>query len=107
MVNALETGAYLKSGLRELAARHSHLGTARGSGLLLGLPVLDAELTAAKRRTSAMLNALASQHRVLTGSEGPTGNVLKLRPSLQFRRDHADRLIEAIDTVAASMASSL
>ena len=106
MSNSLETGAYLKTGLRELAQRHSHLGIARGSGLLLGLPVLDTEARAAKRRTSAMLNALASQHRVLTGSEGPTGSVLKLRPPLQFRRDHADRLIEAIDTVAASMASS-
>jgi 4-aminobutyrate aminotransferase-like enzyme/Ser/Thr protein kinase RdoA (MazF antagonist) len=105
MANALDTGAYLQNGLYALAQRHSHLGQARGSGLLLGLPVLDADAMAAKGRTTAMLNALASRHRVLTGSEGPTGSVLKLRPSLQFRREHADRLLEAIDAVAGSMAS--
>jgi 4-aminobutyrate aminotransferase-like enzyme len=106
MANALGTGVYLKAGLHTLAERHSHLGKARGSGLLLGLPLLAADAKAAKRRTGAMLNALASQHRVLTGAEGPTGSVLKLRPSMQFRREHADRLLEAIDAVAGSMAST-
>jgi 4-aminobutyrate aminotransferase-like enzyme/Ser/Thr protein kinase RdoA (MazF antagonist) len=105
MANALDTGTYLQNGLHLLAERHSHLGFARGSGLLLGLPVLDADAMAAKRRTTALLNALASRHRVLTGSEGPTGSLLKLRPSMQFRREHADRLLEAIDAVAGSMAS--
>jgi 4-aminobutyrate aminotransferase-like enzyme len=40
---------------------------------------------------------------VLIGSEGPNGNVLKLRPPMPFRSEHVDLVIEAL-TAALSAA---
>jgi 4-aminobutyrate aminotransferase-like enzyme len=34
---------------------------------------------------------------VLVGSEGLHGNILKLRPPIVFRREHADLTIAALD----------
>lgn len=94
--NAATTGAYLKAGLERLAAAHPGLGAVRGSGLLLGLEVRGENVAAAKRRTRKIVNALAAESRILIGSEGPAGNILKIRPPLAFRPDHADLMIEAI-----------
>jgi 4-aminobutyrate aminotransferase-like enzyme len=40
---------------------------------------------------------------ILLGTTGPAGNVLKIRPPLVFRRDHADLLL---DTLAGVLATS-
>ncbi len=93
--NAQETGAYLRAGLESLAARHATLGEVRGAGLLLGL-----ELKAEPKR---IVNTLRARHGILTGLEGPLGNVLKLRPPLSFRRLHADQLIAAIDATLGAL----
>ena len=96
--NAEETGSYLRSRLAGLAAAHPALGQLRGAGLLLGLEILSAPGPGpANARAKRIVNRLCSQHGVLTGLEGPHGNVLKLRPPLTFRRQHADLLVEAID----------
>src|ERR1035438_1607827 len=64
-------------------------------GLLLGL-----ELKAEAKR---IVNILCARHGILTGLEGPQGNVLKLRPPLSFRRMHADLLIAAIDATLSAL----
>ena len=46
---------------------------------------------------------LMLQNGVLIGSEGPHGNVLKIRPPLVFGREHADILIEALDSSLAAL----
>jgi 4-aminobutyrate aminotransferase-like enzyme len=65
----------------------------RGHGLLVGIEVRDRELT--KR----LVNRMRDRY-VLIGAEGPGGNVLKLRPPMQFRPEHAD-------VVAAALSESL
>jgi 4-aminobutyrate aminotransferase-like enzyme len=83
---------------RSARAAHPALGQVRGAGLLLGLEILSAPGPGpANARAKRIVNRLCSQHGVLTGLEGPHGNVLKLRPPLTFRRQHADLLVEAID----------
>jgi 4-aminobutyrate aminotransferase-like enzyme len=102
--NALATGGYLRSGLEALAKRHAIFGAVRGHGLLLGLDVQGEDKALAKRRTGDLVNALASTHRVLIGSEGPHGSILKLRPPMPFYRDHAEQLLQAIDAAAGTIA---
>jgi 4-aminobutyrate aminotransferase-like enzyme/Ser/Thr protein kinase RdoA (MazF antagonist) len=101
MANAHDTGRYLTQRLETLSVRHECLGAARGAGLLQGLGILGSDAHAAKLRAKKIVNTLASQYRVLIGTEGPEGNVLKLRPPMPFRPEHADLLIEAIDAAAA------
>jgi 4-aminobutyrate aminotransferase-like enzyme len=103
MANALDTGGYLRSQLESVAARHECLGQVRGSGLLFGLDVLGSDASAAKRRNKLIVNALASEYRILIGYEGPNASILKLRPPMPFRREHADYLVTAIDAAATAV----
>jgi 4-aminobutyrate aminotransferase-like enzyme/Ser/Thr protein kinase RdoA (MazF antagonist) len=103
MANAASTGAYLRAQLESVAARHECLGAVRGAGLLMGLEVLGPDVPAAQRRCKRIINALAAEFRVLIGYEGPHGSILKLRPPMPFRPEHADRLIEAIDAAATAV----
>jgi len=103
MANAAATGSYLQEQLASLAARHECLGRVRGTGLLLGLEVLGRDVPAAKRRNKRIVNALASEFRVLIGYEGPHATILKLRPPMPFRREHADLLVQAIDAAATAV----
>jgi 4-aminobutyrate aminotransferase-like enzyme/Ser/Thr protein kinase RdoA (MazF antagonist) len=105
MANAAATGRYLREQLALVAARHHTLGAVRGTGLLLGLEVLAADAPAAKRRCKRIINALAAEHRILIGYEGPHASILKLRPPMPFRREHADLLVQAIDAAADAAAA--
>jgi 4-aminobutyrate aminotransferase-like enzyme len=49
------------------------------------------------------VNALASESRILIGYEGPHAGILKLRPPMPFRREHADLLVQAIDAAATAV----
>jgi 4-aminobutyrate aminotransferase-like enzyme len=103
MANALATGTYLREQLESVAARRESLGGVRGTGLLLGLEVRGADLKSEKRRAKRIINALASESSVLIGYEGPNASILKLRPPMPFRREHADLLVSAVDAAAAAV----
>ncbi|HXA36019.1 MAG TPA: aminotransferase class III-fold pyridoxal phosphate-dependent enzyme, partial [Steroidobacteraceae bacterium] len=103
MQNAAATSAYLRNQLESIAARYECLGTVRGAGLLLGLDVLGPDGSASMTRNRRIVNALASEFRILIGYEGPAANILKLRPPMSFRREHADLLAQAIDAAAAAV----
>jgi 4-aminobutyrate aminotransferase-like enzyme len=93
--NARTTGDYFISRLRELAEKYDAIADVRGSGLLIGAEVADR--ATAKR----VVNGLR-QRGVLIGSEGPLANVLKLRPPMPFRTEHADIVIAALtETLSA------
>jgi 4-aminobutyrate aminotransferase-like enzyme len=46
---------------------------------------------------------LMRDNGALVGSEGPYGNVIKIRPPLVFREEHADILIKALDRSLESL----
>ena len=103
MANAANTGEYLRRRLAATAAGHQCLGAVRGAGLLLGLEVIGSGGHTARQRAKRIINHLASRARVLIGYEGPEADVLKLRPPLPFRPEHADLLVAAIDAAAADI----
>ena len=105
MKNAADTGRYLSDGLALLAARHPGLGAVRGTGLLLGLEVKESGARTARQCAKRFINMLASEARVLIGYEAPDASVLKLRPPMPFRPEHAERLLQAIEAAAATLAS--
>jgi 4-aminobutyrate aminotransferase-like enzyme len=93
--NARTTGSYFISKLRNLAAEFEAVRDVRGCGLMIGVEVTDRVLT--KR----LVNGLRDRG-VLIGSEGPLGNVLKLRPPMPFRPVHADVVVEALTAVLSA-----
>jgi 4-aminobutyrate aminotransferase-like enzyme/Ser/Thr protein kinase RdoA (MazF antagonist) len=101
--NAASVGEYLRGQLESVAARHECLGRVRGTGLLLGLEVLERDGSPSKLRNKRIVNALASEFRILIGYEGPQASILKLRPPMPFRQEHADLLVHAIDAAATAV----
>ena len=101
--NAASVGGYLREQLESVAARHECLGSVRGTGLLLGLEVLERDGSPSKLRNKRIVNALATESRILIGYEGPHASILKLRPPMPFRREHADLLVQAIDAAATAV----
>jgi 4-aminobutyrate aminotransferase-like enzyme/Ser/Thr protein kinase RdoA (MazF antagonist) len=102
--NAAETGAYLRQGLLALAERHDLIGDVRGEGLLLGVDLVEDRGTRVPAGRIAREVAEAMRERgILISTTGPAGNVLKIRPPLVFRPEHADLLLQALDEVLAAV----
>jgi 4-aminobutyrate aminotransferase-like enzyme len=88
--NARVTGDYFIRRLKELAETHAAIRDVRGAGLMVGVELTD------KATTKRVVNGLR-ERGVLTGSEGPNGNVLKLRPPMPFHMEHVEIVIEALN----------
>jgi 4-aminobutyrate aminotransferase-like enzyme len=102
VANARDTGAFLRQGLQDLAARHPAIGDVRGAGLFLGVELVRDRATREPDGALAarVVNGLR-RRRVLVSSCGRNGNVLKLRPPLVFGREHAEILVDALDRTLA------
>jgi 4-aminobutyrate aminotransferase-like enzyme/Ser/Thr protein kinase RdoA (MazF antagonist) len=104
--NALRTGGYLNARLKALQEKHALIGDVRGAGLFLGVDlVLDRETRApAPQQASYVVNRLR-QRGVLTGTDGPHHNVIKLRPPLIFSQADADLFVATLDSILAEDAA--
>jgi 4-aminobutyrate aminotransferase-like enzyme len=82
--NAKRVGEELMEALRAL-----NIGEVRGRGLLVGVELKSPEL--AEQVVNRMRDA-----GVLINRTGPRENVLKIRPPLVFKREHAEMLVAAL-----------
>ncbi|MEO6520306.1 MAG: aminotransferase class III-fold pyridoxal phosphate-dependent enzyme [Mucilaginibacter sp.] len=85
MQNAAEVGAYLISELNKFP----EVKEVRGRGLMIGID-LPEELSHVKKE-------LLFKHKIFTGEAKP--NVIRLLPALNLSKAHADRFLEAFNTV--------
>ncbi len=94
--NAHDTGTYLRDGLAALAQREPAIGDVRGAGLYIGVELVSDRESRAPDRDAAerLVNAMRTRN-VLIGTAGKFGNILKIRPPLVFRREHADIFLDA------------
>ncbi|HSB60211.1 MAG TPA: aminotransferase class III-fold pyridoxal phosphate-dependent enzyme, partial [Vicinamibacteria bacterium] len=98
--NARRVGESLAAGLRALQARHALIGDVRGAGLFLGVELVRDRATRAPAPEEAayVVNRLR-ERGVLTGTDGPHHNVLKLRPPLCLARSEAERFLATLEDV--------
>ena len=98
--NALSTGRYLIARLKTLQEEYPLIGDVRGSGLFLGLDlVLDRETRApAPKQASYIVNRLR-ERGILTGTDGPYHNVIKLRPPLIFSNADANLFVATLEEI--------
>ncbi|HEY0201527.1 MAG TPA: aspartate aminotransferase family protein [Burkholderiaceae bacterium] len=102
--NANTTGAYLQAGIAKLASEFSVLRQIRGAGLFIGVDV-DAgmqSLEADGALAAHIVNSLR-QRKVLISASGPAGRVLKIRPPMVFRQEHADIFLDALHDAMTSL----
>lgn len=98
--NADRIGRYLKSGLQSLQKRHDIIGDVRGLGLFLGIDLVRNRDTREPATDEASYVANRLRERgVLTGTDGPHHNVIKLRPPLIFSKEDADLFLAMLDSV--------
>jgi 4-aminobutyrate aminotransferase-like enzyme/Ser/Thr protein kinase RdoA (MazF antagonist) len=98
--NALRVGNYLIARLRELQEGHALIGDVRGSGLFLGVDFVRDPTTRepAPDEASYIVNRLRDSG-ILTGTDGPHHNVIKLRPPLVFTEADADLLVSTLHSI--------
>jgi 4-aminobutyrate aminotransferase-like enzyme len=101
---AQDIGRYLLEGLTRLADRHELIGDVRGAGLFLGVELVSDRISKhpAAEQARKVVN-LMRENGVLISAAGPLENVLKIRPLLAFTQEHADLLIEAVDTALSDI----
>ncbi len=97
--NALEIGAVINAGLRELALRHPVIGTIHGRGLYQGIDLVEAA-GSTEPLASEQVSAICERLRELgciVAPTGPHGNVLKVKPPLCISHSQAERFLSALD----------
>lgn len=99
--NAAQIGRYLLNALRQLQTRFSLIGDVRGTGLFIGIELVNnrISLEPASDATVRIVEYL-KQHHILLSIDGPLENVLKIKPPMVFNKADADlfllRLEEAL-----------
>jgi 4-aminobutyrate aminotransferase-like enzyme/Ser/Thr protein kinase RdoA (MazF antagonist) len=106
--NALRVGAHLKNSLQSLQRRFALIGDVRGAGLFLGLDLVADRVTRkpAHRQATYVVNRLR-ERGILTGTDGPHHNVIKLRPPLIISEAHADLFVNTLAEVLEEDAASV
>jgi 4-aminobutyrate aminotransferase-like enzyme len=89
--HARQMGEVLLDGLHALAKRHPRIGDVRGSGLFLGVELVD---DSAGRIVEQMRD-----RRILLSVDGPQHNVIKIKPPLVFSRQDAERLLATLGRI--------
>jgi 4-aminobutyrate aminotransferase-like enzyme/Ser/Thr protein kinase RdoA (MazF antagonist) len=95
---ALEVGDNLISVLRMMMEEHRLIGDVRGRGLFLGVELVLGGGEPAPNQAKYVVNRLR-ELGILTGTDGPHGNVIKLRPPLVISDADADLFLSRFDEV--------
>jgi 4-aminobutyrate aminotransferase-like enzyme len=101
MENAAQVGDMLIRGFRERAGSSRTVSAVRGSGLFIGIDIVDGAGRSSPQRAADLVNAMRAGG-VLVSATGPEGHVLKIRPPLPFLPEHARFLLDAFDSALAA-----
>jgi 4-aminobutyrate aminotransferase-like enzyme len=97
---ALDVGTNLLAVLRMMMEEHRLIGDVRGSGLCLGVELVLDRVSGepAPAQAKHVVNRLR-ELGILTGTDGPHENVIKLRPPLVLSHEDGDLFLSAFDQV--------
>ncbi|MEJ2541810.1 MAG: aminotransferase class III-fold pyridoxal phosphate-dependent enzyme [Gemmatimonadota bacterium] len=102
--HALVVGTKLRDGLRSLMGSHPLIGDVRGTGLFIGVELVRDPDTRepAPREAARLVNALRDR-RILTGTDGPHENVIKIKGPLALGEADAALAVEMMDEALAEV----
>ncbi|MGB5655849.1 MAG: aminotransferase class III-fold pyridoxal phosphate-dependent enzyme [Acidimicrobiia bacterium] len=99
-------GDRLLHSLVRVADRHHAVGDVRGAGLYLGVELVEERRS--KHPATTLARAVveyAKAQGVLLSTDGPLGNVIKIKPPMVFDSANADQLVSVIDEALAASTS--
>ncbi len=98
--NARQVGERLLAGLRDLQIGAALIGDVRGAGLFIGVELVDDRDTRAPAAAqAAYVVERMREHGILLSSDGPSRNVVKVKPPLSITGAEADRIVETLAKV--------
>lgn len=96
--NAHVVGSYLLERLNELAQTHTLIGDVRGLGLFIGVELVrDRDTKDPASEEALFVVEHLRTNGILLSTEGPYNCVLKIKPPIVFRQEHADDFLKALD----------
>jgi 4-aminobutyrate aminotransferase-like enzyme/Ser/Thr protein kinase RdoA (MazF antagonist) len=97
--HARTTGIYFLDALRELEHKFVCVADVRGRGLFLGIELVESDgITPATELAGHVVDALCEQ-RILTGTDGPAENVIKIKPPMVVTQTDIDRFVLELDLI--------
>lgn len=99
---AARVGQHLKQGFEKLMCNFDGIGDVRGAGLYLGVDCVKPGTRAPDTELALRLINELRRRRILISTCGPAGNVLKIRPPLQFDIEHCDLLLDNVAEILTS-----
>lgn len=96
--NAQWVGSHLRAELEALGKRHHTIGDVRGSGLFLGVELVQDKET--KEPAAALCKQVVNRMKdqgVLVSFDGPGQNVIRIKPPMCFTRKNAEVLVDRLD----------
>jgi adenosylmethionine-8-amino-7-oxononanoate aminotransferase len=97
--NAAVMGTYLLEKLKPFESRYRAVGEVRGKGLMLALDLVKDRATREPiDPQDGYANQVAAAARAAGALVRPVGTKIILSPPLVLQREHADLLVEALDT---------
>jgi 4-aminobutyrate aminotransferase-like enzyme len=96
--NAKQVGHYLLNALRQLQTRFHLIGDVRGTGLFIGIELVNdrVNLEPASQAAIRVVEYL-KQHHILLSIDGPLENVLKLKPPMVFSQENANTFLMRLE----------
>ena len=93
-------GTHFLDALIPLKERHPLIGDIRGIGLFIGIELVRDRKTIEPATTEAgqIVNQLRDQG-ILTGTDGPFDNVIKIKPPIIITKDDADMFARTLDRI--------
>lgn len=100
--HAHKLGSYLLEQLTSLARNYPLIGDVRGSGLFIGIELVEdrENLAPADKQASYIINRLRDCG-ILLSTDGPLHNVLKFKPPLVITHQDADRFVAILEQILA------
>lgn len=102
--NAVKIGDYLMARFKALQKQHQHLGDVRGKGLVMGLEIVQDQITnkpAAELTQKIIFNC--GEYGMLLGRVGLFGNVIRIAPPLVITEQEAGIGIDIMDKVLSEL----
>lgn len=93
--NALAVGNYWREELRALQLDYSVMADVRGYGIFIGVEFLNADLTPATELAQNIKNKMKERF-ILTSTDGPFDNVLKIKAPLCFSKENVDEFMSTL-----------
>ena len=96
MKRAFDVGNYYLKQLMELKSQFNSIHDVRGSGLFLGVELVNTDYKPSSNLASLIKNQLRESN-ILIGTDGKHNNVLKTKPPLCFSKENVDEVIQRIE----------